>query len=231
MTGDELFRTTLPPGRHKLPRDFVQQHQRARLFAALVELVDEKGYPAVSLTQIVKRASVARHTFYEHYEDKEALFLALFDQETELALRVTAEAMEKESGSWEAKVRTGLAALLELMAGDPARARVVLIESQSAGPEALARRAVAWEKFAEMLRTGRDDDPRKADPPGPLEEILLGGAAWMINKQLVAEGARIEDLLPQLLEYLIAPYRGNEAARALVREVVDERPARDGDGG
>lgn len=232
MTGDEIFRTTLPPGRHKLPRDFVQQHQRARLFAALVALVDEQGYPAVSLTQIVKKAGVARHTFYEHFEDKEALFLALFDQELEQAFRVTAAAMAAEGGSWEARLRAGLEALLALMANDPARARVVMIESQSAGPAMLTHRAAAMARFEETLRAGREGDLREVVLPGSLEDILLGGAAWMINKQLVSDETRIEELMPQLLEFLIAPYRGSAVAReAVLREVADERPSPERDGG
>ena len=231
MTGDELFRTTLPPGRHKLPRDFVEQHQRARLFAAMVLLVDEQGYPAVSLTQIVKKAGVARHTFYEHFEDKEALFLALFDQESERALRGMATSAESTEGAWEVKVRAALEALLAMMAQDPARARVIVIESQSAGAEALARRAATMRKFGLMLKAGREADPREADPPAPLEDILLGGAAWMINKQLVSDEDRIEEILPQLLEFLIAPYRGNAAAEAVRREVANERLAPEGGDG
>lgn len=229
MTGDELFRTTLPPGRHKLPRDFVQQHQRERLFAALVELVDAQGYPATSLTQIVKRAGVARHTFYEHFEDKEALFLALFDRTAERTFRVVEAASEAESGPWEAKVRAGLAALLAMIGKDPALTRVVMIESQSAGPEAVARRTAVMNSFGEMLRTGRQDDPRQAELADPVEDIILGGAIWMVNKQLVSDESRVEAMLPELLEFVIAPYRGNAAAREVAGQGrEDEQPAGEG---
>ncbi|HEX3735061.1 MAG TPA: TetR/AcrR family transcriptional regulator [Solirubrobacterales bacterium] len=226
MPEDEIFRTTLPPGRHKLPRDFVQQHQRERLFAALVALVDEQGYPGTSLTQIVKKAGVARHTFYEHFEDKEALFLALFDRTAERTLEVVAAAAEAAPGPWEGQVRAGLAALLAMIAKDPALTRVVMIESQSAGPEAVARRTAAMSRFGEVLRAGRPGDPRQAGLADSLEDILLGGAIWMINKQLVSDEGGIESLLPELLEFLIAPYRGNAAARDVARQgTTDDRSA------
>jgi AcrR family transcriptional regulator len=228
MPEDEIFRTTLPPGRHKLPRDFVERHQRERLFAALIALVDEQGYPATSLTQIVKKAGVARHTFYEHFEDKEALFLALFDRTAERSIEVFAEAIEAEPGSWEEKIRAAVAALLGLVARDPALTRVVMIESQSAGPKAVARRTAALGRFGETLRAGRQEDVRESELPDPLEDILLGGAIWMINKQLVSDESRVEELLPELLEFIIAPYRGNAAARKVVRELRDERPAPEG---
>lgn len=215
MTGDELFRTTLPPGRHKLPRDFVQQHQRARLFAALVELVDEQGYPATSLTQIVKKAGVARHTFYEHYEDKEALFIAVFDAALERTLSAVRGAGEAEDGPWEAQLRAGVAALLAEMAKDPVLARVCLVEAQSAGLTALVHYEQAIQAFAEVLRAGRGSDPRRAEVPDSLEEILIGGAIWMLITQLTNDSDALQELGPRLVEFLIAPYLGRETVGEL----------------
>lgn len=213
MTGDELFRMTLPPGRHRLPRDFVAQHQRARLFAAIVALVDEQGYPATSLTQIVKKAGVARHTFYEHFKDKEELFLAVFDATVERSVRVTREAAEAESGPWEAQLGAGAAALLGEIAKDPALARVCLIESQSAGLVAMERYEEAMRTFAAMMRSGRESDPRRAEVPSSLEEIVVGGGAWMIITRLSNDPDSIEELRPSLVEFLVAPYLGKDTVR------------------
>jgi AcrR family transcriptional regulator len=212
MTGDELFRTTLPPGRHKLPRDFVQQHQRARLFAAIVELVDEQGYPATSLTQIVKKAGVARHTFYEHFKDKEDLFLAVFDAASERTIRVAREAIQATDESWEAGFSAAVGAVLAELAKDPSRARVCLVETQSAGLVVLARYEQATQAFAAMLRAGRESDPRRAEVPSSLEEIVIGGAVWMIITRLTNDPDSVEDLRPKLVEFMIAPYLGGAAA-------------------
>lgn len=217
MPEDEIFRTTLPPGRHRLPRDFVARHQRDRLFAAIVKLVDEQGYPATSLTQIVKTAGVARHTFYEHFEDKEALFLALFDETAEAGVQATRKAFESASGPWEEKVRAGLDALLGLIALDPALTRVYMVESQSAGPAALARRNEAMRQFGEMLRAGREDAPRGAELPDSLEDILVGGVVWMVSKRLISDQEDIGGLLPEVLEFVVAPYRGNAVAQRVAR--------------
>jgi AcrR family transcriptional regulator len=230
MPGDEFFRTTLPPGRHHLPRDFVARHQRARLFAALVKLVDEQGYPSVSLTQIVKQAGVARHTFYEHFEDKEALYLSLFDRVAEHSLEAFVEAMEAEPGAWELKLRAGFVALLAMVAEDPARARVCLTESQSAGRVAMARRTAAMRRFGEKLKEGRADGQDGVELADALEDILLGGVAWMLNKRLVADEENVEDMLPEILEFVLAPYRGIALAREVARmgAPVDDAPAGSG---
>lgn len=49
------------------------QRSRESLHHALVELVLEKGYEAVTIKDIVERANVGRSTFYAHYNSKEDL--------------------------------------------------------------------------------------------------------------------------------------------------------------
>lgn len=52
----------------------VQKTQKL-LSDALVSLILEKGYDAVSIADIIQRANVGRSTFYAHYENKEQLLL------------------------------------------------------------------------------------------------------------------------------------------------------------
>ncbi|HVY79059.1 MAG TPA: TetR/AcrR family transcriptional regulator [Solirubrobacterales bacterium] len=211
---EEIGRLTrMPPGRHKLPADFVAQNQRARLSYAIVHLVARQGYPATSLNQVVKTAGVARHTFYEHFESKEALFLSVFDRAAEGALRVTREAIEAAPDPWEEKARAALTALLAHLAADLTLARVCLLESQSAGPEALARYEATLHEFADLLRSGRDSLAAAAEYPQSLEDITVGGLAWMVGRRLAEDPEGIEQLLPRALEFLLTPYVGDAAAR------------------
>jgi AcrR family transcriptional regulator len=206
----------MPPGRHHLPRDFVAQHQRSRLMAAMAMLVAERGYPATSLTQIVKTAGVARHTFYEHFADKEALFLAVFDDGCKRAFRVTQKAAEGAEGPWAEKMRAGLHAYLAAIAEEPDLARLCLIESQSAGPAAMDHYERELRRFAALLREGRESNPRGAELPDSLDEILVGGVVWMLNKQLSGGDAKgMLDLLPGVLEFVLSPYLGEPAAKRL----------------
>jgi AcrR family transcriptional regulator len=214
MPEDEIARLTrMPPGRHHLPPDFIAQNQRARLGMAITQLVARQGYPATSLNQIVKTAGVARHTFYEHFESKEALFLTVFDEAVEGALKVTREAIDVEPGAWEAKVRAGLVALLAHLAADLVLARVCLIESQSAGLAVLARYEETMREFAEILRAGREGVAEGEEFPDSLEEIAVGGVVWMIDKRLNEDPETIEELLPRALEFVLTPYLGESAAR------------------
>ncbi|MEM7309536.1 MAG: helix-turn-helix domain-containing protein [Planctomycetota bacterium] len=52
---------------------------RARIRAAVLALVEERGLKATKVKDILARAAVARATFYAHFEDKEAAFVGGFD--------------------------------------------------------------------------------------------------------------------------------------------------------
>lgn len=52
---------------------------KRRLKAALFELVDERGYEAITIRDLTERADVGRSTFYSHYGSKEDLLFAGFD--------------------------------------------------------------------------------------------------------------------------------------------------------
>src|SRR5688572_18597064 len=56
------------------------QRTRKLLQEALIALVLEKGYEAVTVQDIIDRANVGRSTFYAHFLDKQQLFLSGFEQ-------------------------------------------------------------------------------------------------------------------------------------------------------
>ncbi|MBK9927422.1 MAG: TetR/AcrR family transcriptional regulator [Anaerolineales bacterium] len=56
------------------------QRTRQALRAALLELIKEKGYDAISTEEITEHANVGRATFYLHYKDKEDLLLEEFNE-------------------------------------------------------------------------------------------------------------------------------------------------------
>ncbi len=52
---------------------------REALIAALKDMLKEKPFAKISITDIARRAGLARHTFYNHYQTKEELLTALVD--------------------------------------------------------------------------------------------------------------------------------------------------------
>lgn len=66
------------PAKNKTDRRI--QRTRQSLRAALLELIKQKGYDAISIEEITERANVGRATFYLHYKDKEDLLLEEFSE-------------------------------------------------------------------------------------------------------------------------------------------------------
>jgi len=56
------------------------QRTRQALGDALVELMMDKGYDAISIKDIIERANVGRSTFYSHFVDKDKLFVSQLDR-------------------------------------------------------------------------------------------------------------------------------------------------------
>jgi AcrR family transcriptional regulator len=61
-------------------QDRRSQRTRHLLSAALVELIREKDYRAITVSDIIDRANVGRSTFYAHYHDKDDLFVRELDR-------------------------------------------------------------------------------------------------------------------------------------------------------
>lgn len=52
------------------------QRTRQGLQEALIELIRERGYDAITVQDIVDRANLGRTTFYQHYGSKDELFMS-----------------------------------------------------------------------------------------------------------------------------------------------------------
>lgn len=202
-----------PPGRQQLSREFVAQHQRARIISALAQEIVSRGYRGVTVADIVRRAGIARNTFYDTFSSKEECFLAAQDYAVEEALRRVVEAAAKVE-TWQGRVDAGLAAFLAYVAGEPALARTCMVEALSAGPAALARYEESLQAFIPLFRIGRKMSPHGEDLPETLEETIVGGVFWIIYQRIIlGETEQIEELLPQLVEFALTPYVGAEAAK------------------
>ena len=213
-----------PPGRHLPSRDFIARHQRARIIAALAEETARQGYRAVTIADIVRRAGIARNTFYENFSSKEECFLAAYDHaSTEALRRIVNAAGEVES--WPARVNAGLAAFLRYVACEPALARTCIVEALAAGPAAMERYERAIQLFVPLFRIGRTVSPRGDELPETLEETIVGGIFWILYQRIVmGRLEEIEDLHEELVEFSLAPYVGAEGAR---RSPASEALAKD----
>jgi AcrR family transcriptional regulator len=193
--------------RPQLPAEFVAAHKRRRMIDAMAELCAEQGYEATKIADVVRRAHVARKTLYDNFSGKEELVLAAFDSTVAEADAAVAEACEPIAATeWEERTEAALRALLEFVAEHPAEARLCLVEAPAASAESSARYDAAVDSYIARLRAAA---PPGAARPSTLEEALVGGAIWIVQRQVRRGGAEDAlDLLPELTEFVTSPYSG-----------------------
>jgi len=208
--GGERWRP--PRGRHRLPPEVISRSQRERLLEAAVRVVAAKGYGAVTIGDLTAEAGVSRTTFYELFEDKEACFLAAYDNAVETLVRRTVAAYESEQ-SWPDRAAAGLAALLEALAAEPALARLSLVDIGSAGPAAQRRYRTAVQRLTPLFEEGRDFAPGGRGLPANTSRMAIGGVTGLIADELLdGRAEQLPGLISDVLFATLVPYIGPDAA-------------------
>lgn len=72
----------------------IHRRTRASILNATLELISEKGLTRTNMIEIADRAQVSRASLYNHFRDKNEVFVALIDQEI---TRICALALSAES--------------------------------------------------------------------------------------------------------------------------------------
>jgi AcrR family transcriptional regulator len=209
----------LPRGRHGLPSEIVAQSQRERLLAAVVRVTAAKGYQATSVAHVLELAGVGRESFYKHFKDKEACFLAANDALLD-DLVVRTKAAYGEAGPWPERVVRGLLFALDWLAADVEVTQVMLIEMGRVGKGSAERFHEAFGLFVAIV--DQDEDAAAAAAAAAAGGMLLvpngssiavGGVFARVYDEVSAgNSADLAALLPSLSFELLLPYIGEKAA-------------------
>ena len=177
--------------------DDIARDQRARLLAAMADVVAEKGYAAATVADVVRAAGVSRTTFYEQFRSKEDCFVEAYAHGVDALLDAIRAAVRAVDGDWRAQLRAGMRAYLDVLAADRRFARTYLLEIHAAGEAALDARADALRRFAGRYHAtfmqARADDPALREPDPDALLVLCSG-----TEQLVAERLRRDQPLTDL---------------------------------
>jgi len=176
---------SLPKGRHNLSREQVEASQRTRLLKAAVELGTEHGFAPLTLADIVRRAGVARSTFYEYFADKEECFMEAFDYAADRVLERVLMLGPLPADELASPVNAYIAKLLALCVQEPGLVRLVAADAEALGPAAAGRQRATRDRIADGLVRLRDflrrDEPRFA-PISQVRALAIVGAITEVLK-------------------------------------------------
>jgi AcrR family transcriptional regulator len=178
----------LPPGPGRSPEE-VARNQRARLRAAMIELVaDHGGFEGVSARALYRAAGISSAAFYRHFDDAEDCFCKLYEGLMRAALQRAIRARDS-AGDAESGVRAALRSLMVEVAGDPAAASLVFIGVFTAGPGMLPRMRVATARFERFLGETLARAPIAARLPPQIPQAMSAGIARVIRTRLLTDRA------------------------------------------
>ena len=212
----------LPRGPHRLSRKQVETHQRERILAAMIAAAGTKGYGSTTIGDITSRARVSRDTFYEQFANKQACFLAAYDEITRELLDQMVTAGTSQP-SYVEGMREGVRAYLNFWSERPEAARVFTLEVMAAGDEALAHREHALRSFTRLYRAvadrARAQQPGLPIVPDVVSRVIVF-AAVELTTQYIREDrvGALPELESDVLYLWLMLVAGHEvAAAALTR--------------
>ncbi|HEY7829106.1 MAG TPA: TetR family transcriptional regulator [Solirubrobacteraceae bacterium] len=207
-------------------REKVSEIQRARILGAMTEVAAERGAANVTVAHVVARSGVSRRTFYELFEDREACFLAAFD---DAGARIAAQVVRAYEGErrWRDRIRAALAELLDFLDEEPEAGRLCIVESLAAGPRALERRARVVEVIKQALDEGHGEAKGSREPPPLTAEGVIGAVSSVLHARLTATAqGSFAELLGPLVGMIVLPYEGAAAAAREIDRPRAPRPKR-----
>jgi AcrR family transcriptional regulator len=151
-----------------------------RLIAAMAASIDEKGYRDTTVADVVRIARTSRRNFYEHFTDRDACFLALFDATNDAMMQQITGAVAADQ-PLEEQVDSAVDAYIANVTAQPSLYSSFVRELPGLGEAGADRAQATLERFAEMLvglvESGRLAQPELGARPLTMDSaiIIVGG--------------------------------------------------------
>lgn len=179
---------------------------RQRLLDALEASIAEDGYPKTTVADIVRRARTSRRTFYEHFDSREACFIALLSDANADQIRQISEAVDP-SAPWQKQVRQAIEAWIS---SGEARSALMLSwirDVPALGAVARELQRDALDNFIDMVGTLGATDEFRAAGIGPVSRrriIMLLGGLRELTAITVEEGGKMSDVIDEAVDASIS---------------------------
>lgn len=188
--------------------------RRQRLLAAATDFIGTHGYAATTVERICVEAKVSTRHFYQQFENKEAVFLAVYDDITGGSYQRATASLEQTQGKTLAeRVPAAFLAYLGPMIEDIRAARIAFVEIVGASPRIEEARLAYREALIELISAEGAAAVQRgevADRDFRFASLALAGATnaivydWTLNS-----GNRpVEDLEAALVELAVALLTG-----------------------
>src|SRR5205085_6010692 len=144
---------------------------RQRLLDGLAESIAADGYRSTTVADIVRRAHTSRRTFYAHFSDKEACFVALLTESNREMIRQITAAVDQDA-PWTRQVRQAVEAWIACAESAPAITLSWIRDVPSLGTATRRVQRQMMEPFVAMIQALSDTEVWRAVRSGPVSRQL-----------------------------------------------------------
>lgn len=198
-----------------------REERRARLLAVgRLLLTAAEGPAGFSVRGVCREAGLTPRYFYESFADAGELARAVYDDCIATITADTLAAMGDLATEPEDAMRAALGTLVDLIADDPARGRLLFSPALAAVPEIAEQRLASTRLFVQLV--GSEATTRGDLPASPRvrvgAELMVGGVAQVVSAWLDGHlEIERDELVATLADVFLA-----------VGEVVEVSPTSDG---
>lgn len=185
---------------------------RQRLLDGLAAAIDERGYRASTVADIVRHARTSKRTFYDQFAGKEQCFHELLHASTEKLGEQIRDAVDPE-GDWQTQIRQAVEAYVEHIESTPGLTLAWIRELPSLDASARPSQRRNTQLLTSLI-VHLSDTPamRNADLPPltPAKAVILVGGLRELTAQVVEDGHSPRDIVDPAVQAAIAMlgYRG-----------------------
>ncbi|MEU7907185.1 TetR/AcrR family transcriptional regulator [Actinoplanes sp. NPDC049118] len=168
---------------------------RRRLLDGLAGSIVDVGYRNTTVADIVRRARTSRRTFYAHFPDREACYVALLDDANSQMIEQISAAVDP-AAPWTGQVRQAVEAWIASAESRPEITLSWIRDVPSLGAAARDLQRDHLEAFVAMIQTLCGTEAWSAVRAGPVSRqlaVMLLGGLRELTATTVEDGGRLRD--------------------------------------
>lgn len=188
------------------PDQDAEPSHRARLLTALGTSIEDRGYRATTVSDIVRQARTSRRTFYQEFATKEECFIELLHTANTEMINDIVAAIDPDA-PWRNQIRQAIEAYVQAIEARPALTLSWIRELPALGPTARPVQRQAMEDFIQTLIALTDTDQMHAAGIATISRslaLLMLGGLRELTAVAVEDGEPVSDTTETMVDACVA---------------------------
>jgi AcrR family transcriptional regulator len=177
-----------------------RRSQRERILLGMASVASAEGYARTTVGKVIAEAGISRPGFYEHFDSKDACFLAVQRQVSADLVEQIREAVAHGEPAQAAD--SAVRCLVDFARRTPERARLLLCEPLEAGPVVLEER----DRVVDALAGAIDRTQARCEPWTIAADLpswtVIGAAFWLLAHKLRHGSGDLNDIADKIVDWI-----------------------------